>query len=139
MSGIMENYRIQKCEVHELLRIWPKAKDFIASALTFGEFDLDDVLMRLVEERIALFVAWHGEIVIGAATAEIVAYPRKTVGVIAHMGAKDLAKVLPFLHYVERWLRSMGAESIRVLGRRGWERVLVNHGYKYLYTCVEKL
>lgn len=122
--------------VFRLHDVWSHVRSFIESALLVEEYAIDDVLMKLIEGRFSLFVVVEGETYLGAATVEVQEFPRETVGVVVHMGAKNLERVLPFLSEIGEWCKEQGATRLRVCGRKGWERVL-SEKFQFRYACVE--
>jgi len=70
-----------------------------------------------------LWIAWSGRIEAAAATV-ITETDRARVCVLTACGGTDRKRWLPLLEKIEAYARDQGCSVLRILGRRGWQRVL---------------
>lgn len=117
--------------------VWPLAEPHLKRALHYGdgEFTLDETRGLIRDGRFQLWLAWDGAAhrAIGAGVTEIFDYPRKRVCFLVLWASEaPRARWLDGLATVERWARSQGCRGMRLLGRKGWGRVL--DGYRPQYT-----
>jgi hypothetical protein len=117
--------------------VWPLAEPHLKRALQFadGEFTLEEARRSVAEGRFQLWLAWDGAQgrCIGAGLTEIFDYPRKRVCFLVLWASEaPRPRWLDGLDAVERWARGQGCKAMRLLGRKGWGRVL--DGYRPQYT-----
>lgn len=133
MPGISELVLIPREHIDA---VWPLAEPHLERALGFadGEFTLEDTRDFLREGRFQLWLAWKAgdKRVIGAGVTEVYAYPRKRVCFLV-LWASDAPREtwLSGLGTVERWAKAQGCAAMRLLGRRGWGRVLDRYRPQY--------
>lgn len=117
--------------------VWPLAEPHLRRAMTFadGEFTLDEARACIGDGRFQLWLGWDvaERRAIGAGVTEIFDYPRKRVCFLV-LWASDAprSRWLESLQTVERWAKGQGCKGMRLLGRKGWARVL--GAYRPQYT-----
>lgn len=117
--------------------VWPLAELHLERAMQFadGEFTLDEARRSIQDGRFQLWLAWDSaqRRALGAGVTEIFDYPRKRVCFLV-LWASEAPRVrwLDGLETVERWAKEQGCAAMRLLGRKGWGRVLA--GYRPQYT-----
>lgn len=117
--------------------VWPLAEPHLKRAMRFadGEFTLDEAQEAVRQGRFQLWLAWDAPQgrALGAGVTEIFDYPRKRVCFLV-LWASDAPRAawLDGLDAVERWAKEQGCAAMRLLGRKGWARVL--DGYRPQYT-----
>lgn len=117
--------------------VWPLAEPHLKRALQFadGEFTLEEARGSIADGRFQLWLAWDGaeRRATGAGVTEIFDYPRKRVCFLVLWASEaPRPRWLDGLQTVERWARENGCKAMRLLGRKGWGRVL--DGYRPQYT-----
>lgn len=116
--------------------VWPLAHTHLERALRFGdgEFTLDEARAFIRQGRFQLWLAWDPRCrrVIGAGLTEIFDYPQKRVCFLVLWASEaPRAHWLDGLDTVERWAKAQGCAGMRLLGRKGWGRVLSNYRPQY--------
>lgn len=117
--------------------VWPLAEPHLKRALRFGdgEFTLAETRGLIREGRFQLWLAWDAlrQCAIGAGVTEVFDYPQKRVCFLV-LWASEAPRMhwLSGLETVEAWARDRGCKDMRLLGRKGWGRVL--SGYRPQYT-----
>lgn len=68
---------------------------------------------------------------------ELIQYPGRKICEISYLGGDYLAD-LDQLETIEDWAKNNDCDSMRVVGRDGWQRVLKPKGYQKWYTVIGK-
>lgn len=119
-------------------KIWPHAKAFIVSAFEGRDTDATfegteaDVLCGLS----LLWIAWIDDKVRAAVTTSLIMTPRHKVCVLTAGGGNDLGRWLRFLTKIEAYARDEGCDRVRVVGRKGWSKMLP--GYHEPWVTLDK-
>ncbi len=118
-------------------QVWPSVRDMIKLSIeTTNLSDFDAVERDVLQGRSLLWLAWDGLHIMAAATTELVlAQERKTCVVVACAG-RGMETWLPLLSRIEDYAQAEGCVSMRIIGRRGWSRVL--DGYRERFAIMEK-
>lgn len=118
-------------------QIWPTARDMIRRAIERTNLsDFEAVERDVLQGRALLWLAWNGERIEAACTTELtIAQGRKACVVVACSG-KNHRRWLPLLAKIEDYARAENCACMRVIGRKGWERVL--EGYRLQWAILEK-
>ena len=122
-------------------RVYDISARHIERAMKYGGGELwpEDVKEHLLEGRKQLWIVVEGNIVIASIVTEIATYPRKKVVRILMIGGDRLTEWGRDLHAtLEKWAKRIGANSIEIIGRKGWERLMKEFGYKAAYTYLKK-
>lgn len=117
--------------------VWPLTEPHLKRALDFGdgEFTLRETRDLIRQGRFQLWLAWDAQhqCAVGAGITEIFEYPQKRVCFLVLWASEaPRTRWLSGLETVERWAREQGCKGMRLLGRKGWGRVL--SGYRPQYT-----
>jgi len=119
--------------------VWPDIHEYMegAAKYTFGRFEADDIKAGLYEGKQQLWIAFDDTIK-GAVITEIVTYPRMNTLVMHFTGGIDLKSwKADMLALLQQFARDRGCNSIESYGRRGWERVFKNDGFKSRFMFYE--
>lgn len=110
-----------------------KFRELIERALAegYGQMNFDDVVEGIREGHYQL---WASERSVVVTTVDL--FPRiKQLTVI--LGAGDLTEIDEELRpLIENWARSIGCDTMLIMGRPGWERAL--EGYRRTAVVLEK-
>lgn len=138
----MNNYSLTFTPIHRNLlhSYWPQLKEFIGDALAraHDSMTLDDVLGLLIEGKSNLFGAFENHKPVGACTVEILQFPRTRIALIAQLGGHDIERLLTLLPQLDMWVRDHECDTMRLLGRRGWERMLAKEDFEFSYICLDR-
>ena len=93
---------------------------------------LDDVRRMVAEGKAHLWPAARGAMV-----TEVVNFPQRRVMNIFLAGG-ELDQLLDMEADATRWCKTWGATGAMLHGRKGWEKVLAERGYRHLYTVLGK-
>ncbi len=112
-----------------------RCRKWIEDALEYtgGTHDFDDVVSAIMDGRMQLWAA-----PLGCAVTEIVVYPKLRSLHIFLAGADDMAQLIDMIESAVIWGQDQGCTSMTMAGRRGWEKILKQHGWKTVMTVMER-
>ena len=111
---------------------WAAAKPLLEEALEHQDtHSIIDVYRALEEGDAQLWCADKSCIV-----TEILEHPHKRVARIWLAAGNRFELVSRMLPDIENWARDLGCDSVEVVGRKGWKRVLPD--YTQPHTILEK-
>ena len=115
---------------------------FIRKGLEYAHGEMDE---QSIYEKVSqgLMEAW---VVLEGATdpyavlaTELIIHPCNRVVRVVLCGGEHLDKWMDaFLSVMDDYARRWNADGIEVIGRKGWERILKDKGYRYAYTGLLK-
>lgn len=118
-------------------RIWPHAAHLIKSAiLRTGLSDFKEVEDSILDGDALLWLAWDGERIEAAASTILEVANLKKSCVIVACGGEDMGNWLDLIEQIETYAKNEGCQCTRIIGRRGWQRVLKD--YRAEYAIMEK-
>lgn len=134
-------YNMRGIPAASLPQFWHFAEPYIKRALdhTSGELSLGDI-KRLCEQRdIQLWLVSHGSRVVGAATTEIVLYPRrKHCRVITLAGSSFSDWVDMAEGVISTWAVTEHCNAVESFVRKGMVPRMIPLGYKHKYSVIVK-
>ena len=124
----------------EVPRIWHEVKPLVEKALAHadGEQLPEDVLLKLLNERMILFTGIEGQDLAGICIAEIIFYPRKKVlhlTIVATKSGRDFELWKDTYDVIAEFGRRMGCDSVSAWVRKGFVKKL---DWKHQYSVVTK-
>ena len=123
----------------EIPVVFPNVKALLEKALDDG-FSIEDIYVSLLRVNSILWLMTDEEYNIhGALVAEVIQYPRMKTIRVTLVGGKGLSFCKkPMIEALVAWGKNVGAKRIEEVGRKGWERVLMDEGFKYHSTFLVK-
>jgi len=120
------------CVPPQLAReIWPLVADRIRSAVLRTDLShTADVEYDVLEGDGLLWIATYEDTIEAAATTLLVKTDRHLVCIITALGGENMDRWFDLLAEIETWAKSEGAALVRVIGRKGWVRVLKDYRVK---------
>jgi hypothetical protein len=116
--------------------MWPHVRDKIRAAVErTGLSSFADIEADVLRGASLVWIAWDGKEVLAAATTELVK-PYSKVCVVTACAGHDRDRWLPLFAEIEKYAENEGCSSMRIYGRKGWERVLT--GYRAEHVILEK-
>lgn len=116
--------------------VWPHAKDKIRTAIEATKLSaFEDIESDILKGDQLLWIAWDGKEICAAATTQITK-PMSKICTLTACSGYDRDRWLPLFEQIEKYAADEGCSSMRIFGRKGWERVLT--GYKSNYVVLEK-
>lgn len=118
----------------DVAKTWPIARDLIRSAIERTELsDFDDIEKDVLEGRQFLWLAISDRVEAAATT-----HLCRNVCTVTAVGGYQRERWLALRARIEKYAKDEGCHTIRAYGRRGWERVLANDGYRVEHVILEK-
>jgi len=112
-------------------QVWHRVDHFIRSAIDrVGLSNFDDVVDDVLCGSSLLWLVWDGEQIRGAVITEL----QEQVCIIVAYGGR--LEDLHLIKTLEKYARDEGCTKMRILGRKGWIRVLKR--YRQPYVILEK-
>lgn len=118
-------------------RVWRLAEPLLSPAFDEDCDDTIEVVRRDVEGGISLlWIAWDGREVVAAAVTVIIHSPRHKICAVSCAGGINTRLWDLFMPMVENYAKAEGCDLVRVMGRKGWARVL--DGYRQPWIVLDK-
>jgi hypothetical protein len=116
----------------DVAKTWPIARDLIKAAIERTELsDFADIEKAVLDGRQLLWLAISDRVEAAATTS----LARNVCTLVACSGHQR-ERWLPLFAKIEKYAKDEGCHTMRIYGRKGWERVL--DGYKAEYVILEK-
>lgn len=116
--------------------MWPHVSDKIRAAVErTGLSSFADIEADVLSGLQLVWVAWDGKDILAAATTQLVK-PAEKVCVLTACAGYDRERWMPLFAKIEQYAKDEGCSTMRIFGRRGWERVL--DGYRVEHVILEK-
>ena len=113
--------------------IWPHAKHLIRSAIEKTNLSsFDDLERDVLDGKQLLWLAVDGALILAAATTQLV----RPVCILTACAGENRERWLPLFGAIETYAKNEGCRTMRIFGRKGWERVL--DGYHVEHVILEK-
>jgi hypothetical protein len=116
----------------EAPKIWPRVAHLIEAAMRRGDFGAyGPVAAAVLTGRALLWIAWEpgpdGAREWAAAVTEITQTEWRRVCTIVACGGADRARWINLIHPIEDYARAAECSAMRIIGRKGWQRVLPDY------------
>lgn len=113
---------------------WPLVKDLLASGLRYshGRINIEDLRALIDEGQVYLWVAIKGGQIICAAALEFVQYPQKRACRLISVAGGTRNEWLHHRLSIDQWARDNDCDTIELVGRPGWRKVLPDWKYSVL-------
>ncbi|MBP1091951.1 hypothetical protein [Bradyrhizobium diazoefficiens] len=112
---------------------WRFARPLILAAIErTGLSEFASIENQVLSGEQLLWLAWDGSAILAAATTHLT----RDVCTITACSGHDRKRWLPLIEQIENYAKAEGALRTRIIGRRGWERVL--SAYRAQFVILEK-
>jgi hypothetical protein len=129
----MELICVDPSRINEM---WPHVRERLRAAIDRTELSsFDDLEAGVLSGAQLCWLAWDGSEIMAVATTQLVK-PRDKVCVLTACSGYDRDKWLPLFAMIEQYAKNEGCSTMRIFGRKGWERVL--DGYRVEHVVLEK-
>ena len=112
--------------------IWPHVRSIVKRAIDRGHTDWDFLERNLFSGAWLLWLAWDGKEIKGAVVTALV----KDACELVACAGNDFRGWIHLIAGIEDYARNEGKKTMRLIGRRGWSRVLGD--YKPTLVMLEK-
>lgn len=111
---------------------WPFAGPMIRAAVERTNLSaFEDIEKQVLAGEQLLWLAWSEQIEAAATT-----HLSRNVCTLTACSGHQRERWLPLFETIEKYARDEGCHTMRIYGRRGWERVL--DGYRVEHVILEK-
>jgi hypothetical protein len=116
----------------DVAKTWPLARDLIKAAIERTELsDFADIEKDVLSGDQLLWLAISDRVEAAATT-----HLSRNVCTLTACSGHQRERWLPLFARIEKYAKDEGCHTMRIYGRKGWERVL--DGYKAEYVILEK-
>jgi len=128
---------IQTYPAGQIGPVWGEVGPILARALDRqSAYTLGDVRALLETSDAQLWVARTDGALLGAAVTKVFDFPQERVVEVWLAAGDGFSRWGRFLKDIEEWAATIGAKRVRIIGRRGWARVL--DGYEVTSVVLDK-
>ncbi len=107
-----------------IAELWPYVVPVLKAAVArTGLSSFDEIESDVLAGRSLLWLAWSDQIE-AAATTALVENDTSKICVLTACGGKGVRRWLALLEKIEEYAKAEGCSRMRILGRKGWQRVL---------------
>ena len=117
--------------------MWPHVSEWLkAAAERCGDWTLTAIRDCLFNKECLLWVLWDGQRLRAACVTEVVILPRGKVCRVVACGGENASSWNGAFAPIEKYAKELGCVSMRIEGRKGWQRVFPDYGLEWI--CLEK-
>ena len=131
LSSLSRECELVCVDPAKVWQLWPRVSGLIHVAMKRGDFSsFADVQDDVLAGRSLLWLAWDGADISAAAITQLVVTEWRKVCVIVACGGAEMARWVNLIDGIEQFAKAEGCKAIRIIGRLGWERVLMKYRVK---------
>lgn len=113
--------------------VWPHARALIKSAIDRTDLcNFGDVEREVLGGLQQLWLAWNGTAIEAAAVTQLVQIGSRRICIIVACGGRDHKRWTPLIAGIEQFARNEGCRAVRIIGRKGWQRILADYRANYI-------
>jgi hypothetical protein len=111
--------------------VWPHVRALIHAAMKRGDLSsFRPVEAAVLAGDALLWLAWDGTRIQAAAVTELHATEWRKVCVLVACGGAGVNRWIALLDGIEAYARAAGCAAVRIMGRKGWMRLLGDYRVK---------
>jgi hypothetical protein len=113
--------------------VWPHARALVKSAIDRTDLcNFVDVEREVLGGLQLLWLAWNGTAIEAAAVTQLVLIGDRKICILVACGGRDRERWLPLIAGIEQFARNEGCRAVRIIGRKGWQRILADYRANYV-------
>lgn len=113
--------------------VWPHARNMVKSAIDrTGLCNFDGIEKEVLSGLQQLWLAWNGTAIEAAAVTQLVLIGSRKICILVACGGKGRKRWLPLIAGIEQFARNEGCRAMRIIGRKGWQRILADYRANYV-------
>jgi hypothetical protein len=113
--------------------IWPHTRPLVKRAIDRTDLcDFDHIEREVLSGLQQLWIGWNGTAIQVAAVTQLVIVANTKVCILVACAGANRKGWLPLLAGLEQFARNEGCAALRIIGRKGWSRVLEDYPVKYV-------
>lgn len=137
----MNDYNMRGIPANAVTNFWRFAEPYIKRALdhTSGQLAAADIRALCEERAVQLWLISHGSRVVGAATTEIVVYPRRKHCRVITLAGSDFDNWIEMADtMICEWAISQDCKAVESFVRKGIVQKMNYLGYRHKYSVIVK-
>lgn len=110
--------------------VWPHVREMLRQALLRADIDSFAPLEAAITSgstSTLLWIVWDGNKIVAAVVTELQLTMRRKVCVILACGGRGMSEWLPLIAGIEKYALAEGCAAVRIVGRKGWAKVLPSY------------
>ena len=128
---------IQTYQAGAIAPVWDEVGPVLSRAMERqSAYTLGDVRQLLESANAQLWVARTDGALLGVAVTKVFDFPQERVVEVSLAAGDEFERWGRFLKDIEEWAAAIGAKRVRIMGRKGWVRMLKD--YKETRVILEK-
>jgi hypothetical protein len=113
--------------------VWPHARALVKSAMDRTDLgNFGDVEREVLGGMQQLWLVWNGTAIEAAAVTRLVLIGSRKICIIVACGGSGRKRWLPLIAGIEQFARNEGCRAVRIIGRKGWQRILADYRANYV-------
>lgn len=114
--------------------MWAHTKEMVGRAYEIGggDSDFETEEREILAGRKLLWFAWREPQILAVAVTELVKVPRFKMCLITACSGTIMPSWIKFIGAIEEYARAEGCDLVRLYGRRGWQRVLLDYSSPWI-------
>jgi hypothetical protein len=113
--------------------IWPHTREMVKRGMSRADDgDFERTERELFAGLQQLWLAWNGTSIEAIAVTQLTAIGDKKHCVIVACSGHGFRRWVHLIYGLEQFAKAEGCHAMRIIGRKGWERVLKNYKAKYV-------
>ena len=117
-------------------QVWPLVRSLLSEAARHGFSNFGLIEADVLSGGSLLWLVWNGESIQAAAVTELIERDGAKECCIALCAGSKMSEWIDAYADIERFARDEECRTIRIIGRKGWERAL--SGYRQACVVLEK-
>jgi hypothetical protein len=117
--------------------MWPRVSPMLKTAMQRGDLGtFEELEADVLNERALLWLAWNCVTIEGVAVSQIAGTERGKCCFIVACAGQNAWRWLHLLEKIEQYAKAEGCRATRIIGRKGWARMLPE--YQSVRVVLEK-
>lgn len=118
---------------HLVAEMWPHARALVKRAIDrTGLCNFSGVEWEVLAGTHQLWLAWNGTAIEAAAVTQLVLIGERKICIIVACGGSGRKRWLPLIAGIEQFAKDEGCAAMRIIGRKGWQRILADYRANYV-------
>ncbi len=123
----------------QALEAWSDIEPLVNRAVNVqGNEDALDVLGHILTGHYQCLVVVKDEKPIAVGITQITTYRGGKTCTIVYVAGECLTEWVNFVDIITDWCKAQGCNRVEGIGRKGWERVLADKGFRQIATTIRK-
>jgi hypothetical protein len=117
--------------------VWPHARAMVKSAIDRVDLcNFEGIEEEVLTGTQQLWLAWNGTAIEAAAVTKLVLIGGRKICIVVAAGAaqnnRNGKRWPPLIAGIEQFAKDEGCAAVRIIGRKGWQRILAHYRANYV-------